>query len=183
MTFSETALHILRTVAPTLADAALGPFGPLAAAAIHAALGTDPADPKAAETALLAATPDQLLALKKADQDFEIQIEKLGIEKAKLSFDDTAGARAMQMAVKDPTVARLAWLVIGGFLLISMVELAAMLVWPDKINSLPQGAWMLIGTVLGYLANESKQAGAFYFGSSAGSQAKDRTISDLAKSP
>lgn len=181
MNFGQTALQVLKTVAPTLALAVGGPFGPLAAAAIHAALGTT--DQASAEKALVNATPDQLLALKKADQDFEVQIEKLGIEKAKLAYDDTANARQMQMTVRDPTVARLAWLVIGGFLLISLVELAAMLIWPEKVKALPEAAWLLVGSVLGYLANESKQAGAFYFGSSAGSQAKDATISNLAKTP
>jgi len=49
----------------------------LAAAAVHAALGTG-GDDKAAETALLTATPDQLLALKKADSDLQVRLKELG---------------------------------------------------------------------------------------------------------
>lgn len=181
-TLGKTALQVLKTVAPTLALAVGGPFGPLAAAAIHAALGTN-GDEKAVETQLTGATQDTLLKIKQAEIDFQAKIAELGIQKEQLQLADVADARQMQMTTRDPTVARLAWLVIGGFLLISLAELVAMIVWPARVNALPQPAWLLIGSVLGYLANESKQAGAFYFGSSAGSQAKDSTIADMAKRP
>lgn len=174
MTFSETALHILRTVAPTLADAALGPFGPLAAAAIHAALGTDPADPKAAETAILAATPDQLLALKKADQDFEIQIEKLGIEKAKLSFDDTANARGREIAVKDNTPKILSYVTTFGF----FGSLAAAIYFP-----IPKESSALVFSMIGSLGTVWITQQGYYFGSSRGSDDKSKVIADIAKSP
>jgi curli biogenesis system outer membrane secretion channel CsgG len=184
----KEAGHVLATVAPTIATAVGGPFAGMAVSALQKALGLTPSDTSdgnqaAIEQALSVATPEQILALKKAENDFTVQMEQLGITRDKLVFDDIASARAMQVAVRDPTVARLAWLVIGGFLLVSMVELAAMLIWPDRVKALPEAAWLLVGSVLGYLANESKQAGAFYFGSSAGSQAKDATISDLAKQP
>jgi len=39
--FRRKSSTVLRTVAPTIALAAGGPFGPLAAAAVHAALGTE----------------------------------------------------------------------------------------------------------------------------------------------
>ncbi len=130
---------------------------------------------------LAGATQDTLLKVKQAEIDFQAKIAELGIQKEQLAYADLADARQMQMTTRDPTVARLAWLVIGGFLLISPAELIAMVVWPERVKLLPEAAWLLIGSVLGYLANESKQAGAFYFGSSAGSQAKDATISYMAK--
>lgn len=181
MNFGKTALQVLKTVAPTLALAVGGPFGPLAAAALHAALGTT--DQASAEAALVNATPDQLLALKKADQDFAIRMKELGISEEKLVFDDLASARQMQIATKDPTPARLAWLVVGGFLIFSMAQVVALIGWPDQLAKVPAAAWGTIGTILGYLAKEASQASAFYFGSSAGSQAKDATISDMAKQP
>lgn len=183
MTFGQKALQVLKTVAPTLALGALGPFGPLAAGLLSSALGTPAGDDKAAETALLAATPDQLLALKKAENDFTVQMKTLGIAEEKLSFDDVASARTMQTATRDPTVDRLAWLVIGGFMVICVVQLVGLLGWADQVNKVPPQGWLLIGNMSGYLAGEAKAAGAFFFGTTAGSQSKDATIADIAKSP
>lgn len=181
MNFGKTALQVLKTVAPTLALAVGGPFGPLAAAAIHAVLGTT--DQASAEAALVNATPEQLLVLKKADQDFAIRMKELGITEEKLVFDDLANARQMQTTTRDPTVARLAWLMIGGFLLVSSAQIACMLYFAAEMAAVPPTVWLQIGNISGYLANEAKQAAAFFFGSSAGSQAKDATISNMAKQP
>lgn len=179
MNFGKTALQVLKTVAPTLALAVGGPFGPLAAAAIHAVLGST--DQASAEAVLVNATPEQLAALRKGDQDFALQMEQLGVSKEKMVFDDIASARQMQSVVRDPTVSRLAWLMIGGFLAMSMVQMVAMVAFASDMAALPPAVWLQIGNISGYLANEAKQAGAFFFGSSVGSQAKDATISDMAK--
>lgn len=174
------AWQVLKTVAPTVAAAASGPFAPLVGPLVAKIFGSS--DPKTVETGLLTATPDQLLALKKADEDFQIQLKQLGINEEKLAFDDTANARQMQMTAKDPTVGRLAWLVIGGFLFIAVIECAAMIAWPARWAAIPAGAVGLLGTIFGFLASEAKQAAAFYFGSSADSQAKTQTLSEIAKS-
>jgi len=174
------AKGVLGTVAPTILKAVGGPFGSLAAVALQAVFGTN--DPAKVDAALATATPDQLLALRKADDDFKIQMEQLRISEEDLAFKDTADARAMQVATKDPTVGRLAWLVIGGFLLMSCGVVAALFIWPDKGKLLLTGeAGLFFGTLFGYLASEAKQASAFFFGSTAGSQAKDATIADIAK--
>jgi hypothetical protein len=167
MNFGQTALQVLKTVAPTLALAVGGPFGPLAAAAIHVALGTT--DQASAEKALVNATPDQLLALKKADQDFEVQIEKLGIEKAKLAYDDTASARAREMSVKDATPHILAYGITVGFF-----GILGYLLWNGK----PPGGDVIM-VMLGALGSAWAGVISYYFGSSAGSAAKDGTISKI----
>lgn len=184
MNLAKDALHILGSVAPTLATAVGGPFAGMAVTAIEKAIGVTgaPADQKAIETALLGTDPATLLALKKAENDFTAQMEQLGIEKDKLLFDDRADARAMQIATKDTTVGRLAWLVIGGFLLVSIFECIAMVAWPGKWAAIPAAALNLLGIIFGFLANEAKSAGAFYFGSSADSQRKTDTLSEIAKS-
>jgi hypothetical protein len=40
-----------------------------------------------------------------------------------------------------------------------------------------------VGIVIGYVFGEAKQVLSYYFGSSAGSATKDKTISDIAKAP
>lgn len=169
VTFGEKALQVLRTVAPTLALAAGGPFGPIAAAAIHLALGTDPSDPKAAETALLNATPEQLLALKKADQDFQVRMKELGIEEQHLAYEDTASARAREIAVKDWTPQILAYGVTAGFF-----GILAFLLWNGK----PPGGDVIM-VMLGALGSAWTGIVAYYFGSSAGSAAKTATLDKI----
>lgn len=172
MTFGEKALQVLRTVAPTLALAAGGPFGPLAATAISAVLGKPANDPKGMEAALLTATPDQLLALKKAEDDFTVQMKTLGIQEEHLAFDDTANARGREIAVKDWTPRLLAFLFVLGWFTIQAFIMTHVI---DKdmrdIVLRTMGTMdMALGLILGY-----------YFGSSSGSQNKDSTISTLAK--
>lgn len=173
MNFGQKALQVLRTVAPTLATAALGPFGPLAGGLISAALGTAAGDDKAAETALLTATPDQLLALTKANNDFQVQMKQLGITEEKLTFDDIANARAREIAVKDATPRNLAYLIIG----FTGLCIAATLAGWTKVDS------ALAGTLIGYLVAESRSTLTYYFGSSQSSQNKDATIASIAKQP
>lgn len=171
MNIGAKALQILRTVAPTVALAVGGPFGPLASAALSAVLGTPTGDDKAAETALLTATPDQLLALKKAEEDFQIKLKELGIEESKLIYDDIANARAREMAVRDNTPKVLAYGVTVGF----FGALGYLLVHGTP----PTGgdAFLLM---LGSLGTAWAGIMAYFFGSSSGSTAKSDTIAKIA---
>jgi hypothetical protein len=172
MNFGQKALQVLKAVAPTLATAVGGPFAPIAAAAISAALGTPAADAKAAEAALMTATPDQLLALKKAEQDFTVRMTELGIQEDQLVYQDIADARAREIAVRDSTPRNLAYLVLG----FTGLCIAATLGGWTKVDS------ALAGTLIGYLVAEARSALAYYFGSSNSSKSKDETIQEIAKS-
>lgn len=172
MSFGSKALQVLKTVAPTLATAVGGPFGSLAAMALSAALGTPANDPKAAETALLSATPDTLLALRKAEQDFEVRMRELGISEDKLVFDDIANARSREIAVRDTTPRNLAYGVTVGF----FGTLLFML-----INGKPATGGDALLVMLGSLGTAWAGVIAYFFGSSTGSARKDATISDIAK--
>jgi len=169
MNFGQKALQILRTVAPTIALAAGGPFGPIAAAAIHAALGT--ADDKSAETALLNATPDQLLALKSAEQAFQVRMKELGIQEEQLVYTDIANARAREIAVKDWTPRIIAYLVI----VLVLVAEGSMF-----FAGQPKGVdGVVLGRILGTLDSALMLVLGYYFGSSAGSSNKDSTIDKM----
>lgn len=171
MNFGQTALQVLKTVAPTLALAVGGPFGPLAAAAIHAALGST--DQASAETVLVNATPDQLLALKKADKDFAVRTKELGIAEEKLTFDDTANARAREMTIKDSTPHILAYLITTGF----FVVLAYLVIYGKPAAG---GDVMLV--LVGALGTAWTGIIQYYFGSSAGSASKTDAINKIATS-
>lgn len=169
MNLGQKALQILRTVAPTVALAVGGPFGPIAAAAVHAALGSS--DDASAAAALVAATPDQLLALKNAENAFTEQMKTLGIQEEKLSFDDTANARAREAAVKDSTPQVLAYLTTAGFF--------AALIGTFYIP-IPDASKAIIFSMIGSLGTVWINQQGYYFGSSAGSAAKTDTINKIA---
>lgn len=175
------AWQVFKTVAPTMADTAAGPFAPLVDPIVRKVFGTS--EPAKVEAALLNATPDQLLTLKNAESEHIETLTKLGIDRDKLGFDDVANARQMQIETKDPTVKQLAWLVVGGFIVFSLVLAGVTFIWPDKVAKVPIAAWTLLTTLLTFLAAESKQACAFFFGSTSGSQAKDATIASIANQP
>lgn len=171
MNLAQDALHVLQTVAPTIARATLGPFGGLAATALSAILGTPPGDADAASTALLSATPDQLLAIKKAEQDFQVQMKTLGIAQDKLVYDDIASARAMETATRDSTPKYLAYLITAGF----FGTLLFMLV-----NGKPAVGGDALLVMLGSLGTAWAGVVSFYFGSSLGSQKKDTALAAAA---
>ena len=175
ISFGAKALQILRTVAPTLAIGALGPFGPIAAAAIHLALGTDPTQPASAESALLTATPEQLIALQKGDKDFALQMKTLGVQEEQLAYADTANARGREIATKDNTPKIIAYLVI---VLVLVAEGSMFFVGQPKGMD-----GVVLGRILGTLDSALILVLGYYFGSSAGSASKDKTISDIAKEP
>lgn len=171
MSFGSKALQILQTLAPTVALAIGGPFGPLASAAISAALGTPKGDDKAAEAALLTATPDQLLALTKENDSFQTQMKTLGIEEQKLVYDDVANARAREIGVKDVTPRILAYLTTFGFF---SAFVGCLFV------SIPEASKAVIFTMIGSLGTVWINQQSYYFGSSAGSAAKTDTINKIA---
>lgn len=182
-TFTDKAKAVIAAVAPTVGLALGGPFGPLAGVLVAKALGKDgqPAPDGAVAAAIASGSPDVLLKLKQAENELIKQMEELGVKRDQLAYEDRANARAREVAVKDRTPAQLAWLVIGGFIGISAAQIAALMGWGEQVSKIPPEGWLLIGNISGYLANEAKQAGSYYFGSTVGSKDKDATLASFAR--
>ena len=96
---------LVSTVAPWIGTALGGPLGGLAVNAIGSALGLDSKSEDTIKQALAGVTPDQMLALKKADQDFQVTMQAMGFKNietlAQLAVDNTKDARAMQTATRS----------------------------------------------------------------------------------
>ena len=167
--FSDKAKAIIASIAPTLGTALGGPFGALAGTAIATALGGS-TDPKAAETAILAQSPDVLLKLRQAENDFQIQLKTLGIAEEKLVYDDIDSARRREMTVKDWVPGMLAISVTLGFFGV----LGFLLVNGKPVNG---GDALLV--MLGALGGAWASIIAYYFGSSSGSAAKNELLAKL----
>ena len=166
--------ELIGTVAPTIATALGGPLGGVAVKAACEALGLSEHTQEALTTALSGAKPEDLLKLKQADQQFAKDMKALDVDLERIASSDRDSARKRDIAVGgDKTVRNLAYLiVIGGGAMIG-----ATLAGITKADS------VLAGTLIGYAVSEMKQVLTYYFGSSAGSKAKDDTLSEIAKQP
>jgi|TARA_X000001388_G_C2215167_1_gene116852 hypothetical protein len=146
--------NIVGTVAPTLGTALGGPMGGMAANMIADVLGVSN-DQKSIQQAIQNATPEQMLELKKAEQDFEVKMKELDVDVFKLETQDKQNARGLFS--KDWTARIIGLVTIGGFLgYIFLVTLQ-----PPEQNS-----EALINLVLGYLGGLASAIISFYFGAS-----------------
>ena len=146
--------NIVGAVAPTLGTALGGPMGGMAANMIADVLGV-PNNPKSIEKAMAEATPEQMLELKKVEQDFEVKMKELEVDVFKLETEDIQDARGKFS--KDWTARIMGIATVGGFLgYIFLVTLQ-----PPEQNS-----EALINLVLGYLGGLASAVISFYFGAS-----------------
>ena len=108
---------VLKTVAPTVASALLGPMGGIAVAAIGSAIGIDaPTQDKIAKAFTAGQlTPDALEKIKLLELDYQNQERERGFKYAELAFKDVDSARAMQIATHSKMPAVLTVLVTVGF--------------------------------------------------------------------
>ena len=108
---------VLKTVAPTVAAALLGPMGGIAVAAIGSAIGVDaPTQDKIAKAFTAGQlTPDALEKIKLLELDYQNHERERGFKYAELAFKDVDSARAMQIATHSKMPAVLTVLVTVGF--------------------------------------------------------------------
>lgn len=160
---------LLGGIAPQLAHA-LG--GPLAGAAVErisrALFGSADASEEAIDAALTAASPDQILALRQADLDFQRLLQETSLEQLRVAAADRANARQHQQVMQDWTPSVIGALVIFGFFIVLGVMVA---------RRLPEGAETEFSIMLGALATMTAAVVNYFFGSSAGSKDKTKLMS------
>ncbi len=167
---------LLATAAPSIAAAIGGPLASGAVTALEAAFGINTVgtmeDKKSAIiAAITGATPEQLLAVKKADQEYAIKMAELGFKNVAdleaLAASDRDSARKREIEVKDNTPKILAYTLTLGFFMVLGFMLFA---------SVPDGSRDLLNILLGMLATSFSGVIAYYFGSSNGSSEKTRLL-------
>ncbi|WP_230371298.1 hypothetical protein [Paludibacterium denitrificans] len=166
--------NLLGTVAPWIGTAMGGPLGGMAVSAVADALGLSDKTEEAIKTALSGATPEQMLAVKKADQDFAIRMQELGFANLQkleeIAADDRDSARKREAAVQDYTPRVLAYTIVFGFIAMAFGILFGQL----------HADTVLTGTVIGYLSAKAEQVAAYYFGSTANSSRKTELLAQSA---
>jgi hypothetical protein len=91
---------VIKTIAPWIGTALGGPLGGMAIEAAASAFGLNDKTISAVKSAISGATPEQMFILKKADQEFAIQMQTLGFKELtdleSIAAGDRKDARGMQ---------------------------------------------------------------------------------------
>lgn len=158
---------LLQGVAPMIGTAIGGPLGGAAASFALDALGIKPSpdaddNVRLLEERVKGASPEDLMMLKKADNDFEVKMAELGIKKVELSHMDRTSAREREEKVGGYANPAIATVIIIGFLGMCWAVLSG------KTGSLEGAGAATIGTVIGYVSAKADQVVSYYFGSSSG---------------
>ena len=128
------------------------------------------------EEAAAKATPEQLLALKKAEQEFTVRMRELDIDLERIGNSDRDSARNREVQTKDWMPRVLAFVVVGGFMLtVFLVLMGYVEGMKDPLMA------TTVGTLIGFVSAKCEQVVAYYFGSSAGSKAKDEAMSHMVR--
>lgn len=178
-------IEVLRDAAPAIGAAMTtfgGPLGAAGAAVLTGVLGLPKdADEKAIAKAMEGATPEQLLALKKADQDFAVQMAQIDLQRYQAALTDVASARQRQVQLNDPQPMYMGWTILCGF--IGVVTIIIWFVFTGQAVTLKDPTVAgIIGTLIGYLSAKADQVVSFYFGSSSESKHKTSIMDDWFKS-
>lgn len=168
---------LIGTVAPWIATALTGPLGGMAVTAAADALGLSDKTESALKQALSGVTPEQMLALKNADQAFQVRMQELGFQHVQaleqIAFQDRDSARKRESTVGDKTNRNLAYTIIAAFIAMAIGTLMG---WA-KADS------VLAGTIIGYLSAKAEQVLSYYFGSTSGSAEKSRLLAQASPPP
>lgn len=178
----------LSPFAPVLGGMLGGPLGAAAGVAVKKILtGNEQASNDELMQALQNITPEQRFALQQADNDFNLEMERLALQQYQSEMLDTADARKRQVEMAKQginwitlmdaiTTEVLALINVLGFWIYGGVMF--LMVRHDDINTVEA---TLIGTILGYAISEAKAVNSFKFGSSRGSKQKDVFIETMKK--
>ena len=177
---------ILSKIAPELEAglAMTGPFGAVAAMALKAVGAVvTPGDGNptldSVQAALAGATPEQMLQLQQANDQFKLDTQKLNIDVLKIQEElaasdaaDRASARAMAVAKGIAPQLLISAVFITGYF---GILISRYMGWLHADSTLDQMMQTLLGGIMLILN--------FWFGSSHGSQKKDDTLAQAALAP
>jgi len=156
----------LKQIAPTIATALGGPLAGMAVSAISKAIGVDP-EQVGDLISSNKLSAEQIAQVKLAEIELQKQAQELGLNFEKLEVEDRKSARDMQSATRSMMPPLLAGAVTIGFFSIMVM------MFFNKIDANNPAILMMLGS----LGTAWTGIIAYYFGSSAGSQAKTDLLS------
>lgn len=168
-------LDTLKSLAPTVATAVLGPLGGVAVSAIGELLGVSEAtQDKIADVIKTGQmTPEQISGLKRLELEYQNNEKERGFKYAELAFKDRDSARLANVA--GGTQNKLFWL---SLLLLTVTLGCEVLVlfygYPATVDAI------VVGRVLGLMDSVALLVLGYWFGSSSGSDRKTDLIANSA---
>ena len=156
----------LKQIAPTIATAMGGPLAGMAVSAISKAIGVDP-DKVGDLISNNKLSAEQIAQVKIAEIELQKQAQELGLNFEKLSVEDRKSAREMQATTRSIVPPALAAIITIGFFSILIMMMIG------KVDGNNPTILMMLGS----LSTAWTGIVAYYFGSSAGSQAKTDLLS------
>ncbi|MDR6485411.1 hypothetical protein [Paraburkholderia terricola] len=188
-------MDVLKTVAPWLVTALTGGvpgIAAMAASAIAGRLGLTDGSVDAVKAALTGQqmTPEQLLALRQADDDFALKMRQAGFTHAenmagiqvqadRVAADDRASARNFAAAEHDHTARNLAYMYTVA--LFAVIGLEFMLA--ARQIRLDDGVMRALDTLFGILIAMVLGSKEYFFGSSSRADRQAAAITQFAVSP
>lgn len=167
--------EFLRTIAPTLASALLGPLGGVAVAAIGKIIGVSDATvdqvSKAFEDGKI--TPEHLAEIKKLEMQYKNDEAERGFKYSELEFKNTDSARQMQIQTQSAFPASISSFITAGFF-----GILAWMLYDDSVADSPP-----ILIMLGSLAAAFGAVVNFWLGSTKSSQSKDLLLANSTQAP
>ena len=160
---------LLKTVAPFLGTALGGPLGALAVTTATQALGLSDQTAEGLKNALAGASSVDLLALKKADQDFQVTLKTLDIKSLTdletIAAGDRASARSMAVATQSSVPRNLTYFLTAG-----MTALMGALI----LKGIPDSG--VVQLLLGNYVTAWLGSTVYWFGTSNSSAAKTQLL-------
>lgn len=164
---------LLKQISPVIATALGGPLAGTAVSALSTVLlGKENGTETEIAQALSTATPDMILKLKQADNDFAAKMKELDIDLEKISAGDRDSARKREIEVKDKTPRNLAYLYTAGYFI---------MIFALFKFGVPEASRDLMNTLVGILSAAEIGIVTYYFGSSHGSDIKTSMMAGLEK--
>lgn len=158
--------EFLKNIAPTIATALGGPLAGMGVKALsEAVFGDKDKNPDEIIEALGNLTPAQVAAIKQADKEFKLELEKQKVKLSELEVQDRISARQRQVSMNDNSITYLGFLVLlatigmEGYVLFNGI--------PEHVSE------VVVGRILGTFDMLSATVIAYFFGSSMGSRIKD----------
>jgi len=157
---------ILSSVAPTIATALGGPFAGTAVKFLAGKLlGDENKSQDEVEQFILGASPEQLVTIKQLDNDFKLEMERLGVDVFKLEVADKGNAREHNKHSNMPAV-----------LSISLTGFVIGIVCALFYTSPPEGAREVLFMLLGVVIKEWSNSMHYWYGTTRSSQDKTRLL-------
>jgi hypothetical protein len=179
---------IIKNTAPVLGSALGGPLGGVAASFISNALTGESLTQEALSDVInKGLSSDEVLSLKRAEQEFTLEILRLNSDQNKAYLADTQNARAMYIN-SDATQKKRTFILGIILLAIFFSMMLLQIVWGYKL--ITEGVAIrdpamigfissTLGNVSGYVAAYAQQVVGFFFGSSSGSETKNEMLKSV----